>query len=308
MPNININDKVKVSISGMVTEATYIGFDAKYNLPKVRLANGRVVLRKTLDDGSPSTEKAEVLGPQLPSIEEQRQQLIKKFGVNERFAFIEQMTDMVIKQQSYGLVITGSGGLGKTHTVLDRLVKAGLKEDHDYVMIKGTTTPKALYRTLYENATKIVVFDDCDSVFDTETSVNILKAALDTYKIRKIKWLSERTAFNSDLPLEFSFEGGIIFVSNLSHEDFEQTIISRSHYVNLDMTREEKMTRIESIAKEVLPEVPMKLKDECLEVIKEILYAVKDLNIRTFIKVVQIRLDNKKNWKDLAIYTSINGK
>lgn len=43
-----------------------------------------------------------------------------------------------------------------------------------------------LYMALFINRDKLIVFDDCDSVFGNIDSVNILKAALDSYDTRMV--------------------------------------------------------------------------------------------------------------------------
>ena len=49
------------------------------------------------------------------------------FGINERFAILEDFVDMVATKTIPSAVITGQGGLGKSHTVFASLAKAGLK-------------------------------------------------------------------------------------------------------------------------------------------------------------------------------------
>jgi hypothetical protein len=60
-------------------------------------------------------------------------------------------------------------------------------------VIKGAMTALGLYAQLYKYSDKknVLIFDDCDSVFADELALNILKAALDSGKTRKICWNSD---------------------------------------------------------------------------------------------------------------------
>ena len=107
------------------------------------------------------------------------------------------MTDMVAMLASgaqASVVVTGPGGLGKSFTVTKALADCGmtdvslledfavgtvLKTAKTFRVIKGYSTPKGLYRTLYENKDGVIVFDDCDSVLKDPVSLNLLKGALD---------------------------------------------------------------------------------------------------------------------------------
>ena len=50
------------------------------------------------------------------------------FSVPERFEFITQFVDLIAQKKVNSFILTGSGGLGKTHTVVETLKKRGLKE------------------------------------------------------------------------------------------------------------------------------------------------------------------------------------
>ena len=68
----------------------------------------------------------------------------------------------------------------------------GLRESYDFVHFKGRATAAGLFITLYENSDKIIVLDDCDSVFKDDDAVNILKGALDSYDTRKISYITTK--------------------------------------------------------------------------------------------------------------------
>jgi hypothetical protein len=172
-----------------------------------------------------------------------------------------------------------------------------------FVTIKGYSTAKGLYRTLYENRKSTIVFDDCDSVLKDAVSLNLLKGALDSYSRRIISW---RADFKDDeLPNSFEFKGRVVFISNMSSSSLDQAILTRSMVVDLTMTAEQKIERMKHILaeSEFMPEFDMESKNDALELIASLKDSVKELSLRTLIQVVKIRKSNpNNNWKDLAEY------
>jgi len=240
----------------------------------------------------------------------------ERFGINTRFEFVEKLVNMVASGVQPSAVITGEGGLGKTYTVRKTLEDAGLEdmtailneaEDGDvienaYITIKGFSTAKGLYRTLYENNGKIILFDDCDSILKDPVALNILKGALDSYDRRYISWNAEMKE-SDDLPRSFEFTGSIIFISNMDQDKIDQAVRSRSMMIDLTMTDEQKIDRMEHIALsgDFLPQYEAEIKTDALNLLREIKDEVKEISLRTLIAVAKIRASNT-DWKDLATY------
>lgn len=226
----------------------------------------------------------------------------KQFDINDKFRFLENMVGMVVKKTAVSMIITGEGGLGKTFTVKKEIAKRDLVEDFDYTIIKGYSTPRGLYRTLYENSDKLIVFDDCDEVLKDATAKNLLKGALDSYDERKISWITNKEL--PDLPSEFDFEGRIIFISNMPPEKIDQAILSRSMSIDLSMTPDVKIERMQNILSKIRPDVPMDVKQECLDLLDNNKQYCQDLNFRTLMKIIGMRTDpdNQNDWEDMAIY------
>lgn len=239
-----------------------------------------------------------------------------KFGINKRFEFVEKLVTMVASGVQPSAIVTGEGGLGKTYTVTKTLEANGYKDISDladfqvgsiintrkcFTFVKGYSTPKGLYRTLYENNKSIIVFDDCDSVLKDPVALNILKSALDSYGKRIISWNADMR--DEDLPRSFNFEGRVIFISNLDEGKIDQAIRSRSMMIDLSMTNEQKIDRMEFIASspEFLPEYDAVAKSDALALIREIKDEVKEISLRTLISVTKIRSAND-DWKELATY------
>lgn len=240
-----------------------------------------------------------------------------RFTINERFGFVSDMVAMLAKGDQASVVVSGPGGLGKSYTVTDALTKCGLKDistlddlavgtrihgSKAFRVIKGYSTPKGLYRTLYENKDGVVVFDDCDSVLKDPVSLNLLKAALDSYDRRIISWRADIK--DEDLPTTFEFKGRVVFISNLPSDALDQAIISRSLAVDLTMTAEQKIDRMRYLLDQpgFMPDYSKEHKNDALDLIGGLVNKVKELSLRTLIQVTKIRKSAGARWKDLAEY------
>jgi len=276
--------------------------------------NGKVVVRSKYESAV-KAKLAEMSG----SVAEAEQVVAaknEKYGINERFAFVEKLVTMVATGVQPSAVITGEGGLGKTYTVTKTLEANGLKDISDlgefqvgtvlnarkcFVFVKGYSTAKGLYRTLFENQKGTIVFDDCDAVLKDTVALNLLKGALDSYGKRVISWNADMK--DDDLPRSFNFEGRVIFISNMDQDKIDQAIRSRSMMIDLSMTLTQKIDRMEHIAMsdEFLPEYDKQCKMDALALIREVKDEAKEISLRTLITVTKVRASNK-DWKDLATY------
>ena len=241
-----------------------------------------------------------------------------RFSINERFGFVSDMVAMLASGAQASVVVTGPGGLGKSFTVTKALADCGLqdvslledfavgtvlKTAKTFRVIKGYSTPKGLYRTLYENKDGVIVFDDCDSVLKDAVSLNLLKGALDSYSRRIISWRADIK--DEDLPTSFEFKGRVIFISNLASSNIDQAIITRSMAVDLSMTNKQKIERMQHLLSsgEFMPEFDKTIKADAMGLIERLQDSVKELSLRTLIQVTKIRQGAGKNWANLAEYT-----
>lgn len=204
--------------------------------------------------------------------------------------------DMVIKGTQPSLLVTGSPGVGKTYLITRQLKDHGLKPGEDYLHVKGRSTAVGMYITLYENNGKIIVFDDCDSIFGSADAVNVLKGALDSTEPREISWLSGRpikATDGSNVPKQFRFTGRVIFISNLPQKKLDDAIKSRSFVLEVALTPEDMLKKMRKEIKNVSPEVPLPLREEALEFIEEVSKTAKnlELNMRTLVKAIKILKD-----------------
>jgi hypothetical protein len=235
-----------------------------------------------------------------------------RWNVNQKFDFLGKLVHLVISEVNPSCVILGDGGLGKTYTVKAQLAKAGLTEGHDFEFFSGTATAAGLYRLLYENNGKLIVFDDCDAVLKDPTAVNVLKAALDSYDVRKVAWVSSLRV--DGLPQSFEFTGRIIFISNLDMNRIPEPIVSRSISIDLTMNMEEKIERMAALLPTLEKSVSLEAKEEVLALLKEHRSEIKNLNLRTLLKAVRIRkayeaqtdANGEPIWRELALFAVLS--
>lgn len=217
---------------------------------------------------------------------------------------------------------------GKSYTLNKQLDARGMTNKEDYVIVKGKATPKALYGELFLNNGKLIVFDDADSVFGNEDSVNILKGALDSSPVRNISWKSSQTydpslfelddepgvydldamhhkALNEGkYPNEFDFDGRVIFISNIPGHKMDTAIKSRSFNVDVMIKAKDLLNRMGTILNDVEPDLPINedQRKETLKLLKDTIGDddSKEVTLRTLVKALKLRSSGSKNWKRLV--------
>ena len=219
--------------------------------------------------------------------------VVEKRDPKVMFNNLERLTKMVGRGIQPSLVITGGAGLGKTYLVKKTLTDMGLEEAKQFVHFKGRATAAGLFVTLYENSDKIIVLDDCDSVFKDMDAVNMLKAALDSYDTRKLSYISTKPlkdAYGDPVPRHFEFTGKIIFISNISQSKLDDAIKSRSFVSDISMNIKQMFQRIDDLKDQIETKIPIEVKDTALEIMKglEKKYDGVEINLRSFIKACRI--------------------
>ena len=219
--------------------------------------------------------------------------VVEKRDPKVMFNNLERLTKMVGRGIQPSLVITGGAGLGKTYLVKKTLTDMGLEEAKQFVHFKGRATAAGLFVTIYENSDKIIVLDDCDSVFKDVDAVNLLKAALDSYDTRKLSYISTKPlkdTYGDPVPRHFEFTGKIIFISNISQSKLDEAIKSRSFVADISMNTKQMFQRIDDLKNQIETKIPNEVKDKALEIMKglEKKYDGVEINLRSFIKACRI--------------------
>lgn len=252
-----------------------------------------------------------------------------------KFDNLKKLLTYVSKGRGKSLFIYGGPGTGKSFTTMDILKSTGRTKNKDFIVVKGKVTPMALYTTLYMNReeNKLIVFDDADSAFKGQDSANILKAALDSYDTRTISWVSSATKnvqsmspaareeyqaeldddlksnkskTDMKLPSEFDYKGKIVFISNLKEKDVDSAIMSRSFKIDMTLSDEEILGRIEGIVQHIGDDdIPVEKKMEVLNVLKQKVRGgeIQHVNMRTFVAALDLYASGIPDWYNLISYS-----
>jgi hypothetical protein len=240
-----------------------------------------------------------------------------------RFEVLKDMTSAVKEGTVRAMIVTGPPGVGKSFGVDEVLSRDDLfnklgERKPKYEIVKGAMSAIGLYTKLYQYSEKgnVIVFDDCDSVLLDDLSLNILKAALDSSKKRTISWNTDsRILRNEGVPDKFEFKAGAIFITNIKFEnvrskklqDHLAALESRCHYVDLQMdTDREKCLRIKQIVQDGMLdsyEFEDVQRDEVVDFVMENRAKMRELSLRTVLKVADLRKSFTNNWKAMAEVT-----
>jgi hypothetical protein len=246
--------------------------------------------------------------------------------LRERFEILDDMTRAVKKGAVRAMIVTGPPGVGKSFGVEKVLSKHDVFADvandsklKKYEVVKGAMSAIGLYSKLYEYSDKksILVFDDCDSVLLDDLSLNILKAALDTSKRRMIHWNTDSRLLRSEgVPNSFEFKGGAIFITNIKFDhvkskklqDHLEALESRCHYLDLTIdTEREKLLRIKQVVTECGMLDDYDLDDQAKLDVVDFVDAnkakMRELSLRTVLKVADLRASFPDKWKSVAEMT-----
>ena len=294
---------------------------------KVGAAGGYVTVDGTSVNGFPDRnlkikcggpEDYELVGVETKPTqrEESDEEIIER--IRERFDMLKDMTKAVKKGDVRAMIVSGPPGVGKSHgveEVLDRYrMMEQLGAERKYEVIKGAMSPIGLYCKLFKMADKgsVVVFDDCDSIFNDELSLNILKAALDSKKTRTIHWNTDSFKLrNEGVPDKFKFEASAIFITNLKFDKVKgklrehlSALESRCHYMDLTIDSErDKMLRIKQVIRDGMLDnykLDDDVKDEIIDFVDINKKRLRELSLRTVLKVADLAVAFPQRWESYA--------
>ena len=181
-----------------------------------------------------------------------------------RFEVLDEMSRACINGDIRAMIVSGPPGVGKSYGVETQMERASMFDKLAgkkvrFQIVKGAMTALGLYSQLYKysDTKNVLIFDDCDSVFTDDLSLNILKAALDSGKTRRICWNSDSRLLREEgIPNTFNFNGSAIFITNLKFgnlkskklQDHLEALQSRCHFLDLTIDGDrDKMLRIKQV-------------------------------------------------------------
>lgn len=247
--------------------------------------------------------------------------------INKRVTVMDQIADGVLAGEIPSMIVYGAPGIGKSFTIMNALKESNIKHE----VIKGSVRAPGIIQALFRARDGgVVVFDDSDSVFADEESLNLLKAALDSEDVRQISWrkqspwLSEVASENgvsiSDIQ-DFEFKGGIIFITNKDLKSLAakedrmsehfKALISRSMYIDLTIdTIRSKTLRVRDIFVNKGMAASLGLDEGRAEEVMDFVEANKDrmneISLRMIKMVAKTAVADPENWKDIIEVTKMS--
>lgn len=239
--------------------------------------------------------------------------------IRERFDVLTDLTSSAITGDIRAVIVSGSPGVGKSHSVIEALEKAD-PDEKTWTVVKGYSRSTGLVKTLYQyrHPGNVIVFDDIDNIFADDVALNLFKAVADSSSRRRVSWLSEYKLVDEEsaelIPSHFDFEASIVFLTNL---DFQamidkghkfskhlEAVMSRSLYLDLTLkTRRDCLIRIRQVVEDgLLNNLSVEARADVISFIEVHADSLRELSLRTLIKIGGLRSSNP-NWERIARIT-----
>jgi hypothetical protein len=268
----------------------------------------------------PSNTESTVISTKVVETDDQAMDRIAN-----RFAILDEMASACIAGDIRSMIVTGPPGVGKSFGVTTQMEKATLFDKiagkkPRYQIVKGTMSAIGLFALLYKysDSKNILVFDDCD-IWSDPDALNILKAALDSGKTRRISYNKDSRILREEgVPNTFEFKGSVIFITNVdiantkrnANKPHMEALQSRSHFLDLTINSErDKMLRIRQVYRDADPGlfVDYNFSKEQEETILNFMWdnhtRLREISLRMTIKIADLVKISPNNWKSLATAT-----
>ena len=282
---------------------------AQYQAPKD-------VIRISVDSESKLRDK-----PPAQPKDETDEEVIER--MRQRFDILSDMTKATKRGDVRAMIVSGPPGVGKSFGVESVLEKYNTLTTlgnlpPKFEVCKGAMSPIGLYCKLYNFSSRdnVLVFDDCDSILLDDLSLNILKAALDSKKVRKICWNTDSHMLRREgVPDQFEFAGSVIFITNIKFDnvkskklrDHLEALESRCHYIDLTIdTLREKLLRIQQIVKDGMLNsyaLPDETKQQVVQYIWDHKRRLREVSLRTVLKIADLAKAFPNTWQAMASST-----
>ena len=259
--------------------------------------------------------------PQVPAVVETDDEAMNRIAT--RFAILDEMSKATTNGGIRAMIVSGPPGVGKSFGVEQQLEKASMFDrlagkTLKYEVVKGAMTALGLYACLFKHSDKnhVLVFDDCDSVLMDDLSLNILKAALDSGKRRRIYWNSDSNMLRREgIPDAFDFNGSCIFITNIKFENLKskklqdhlEALQSRCHFLDLTIdTERDKLLRIKQVHRDTDGGLFRDYhfendeSDQVLQFMWDHKSRLRELSMRMALKIADLVKISPDNWRVLA--------
>lgn len=250
---------------------------------------------------------------ELRKKEEETNSKLKQIQIQdiESACYMEMDTyiDMIKHGSSYGVIIEGDGGTGKTWRAMNHL------KEVQYSYTDSYTTPQALYIWLYHHRDEdVLVIDDCAGFMNNEKVLAFLKGGLwhvGENKNRIIHYMTPkpiRDANGQYVPSVFTLSAKLIIITN--HLNIKNphvlAVLSRVDYCKIVIDHDEMISIMGQIAERDYENLTYDERIEVFNYLKEkTTIATEHLNIRSLIKcfnrkIYSNAIGKPDFWKKLA--------
>ncbi|MBN1156410.1 hypothetical protein JXA85_02255 [Candidatus Woesearchaeota archaeon] len=205
--------------------------------------------------------------------EKEAQKIVEEFNksiqcknqdITKHYARLRKSVELTAKGYFKSTFLHGKAGLGKSYQVTAILNELGFKLNSEkglpvkntkdfYTVFSGDMSLAYLYRFLYENNGKLIIFRDLVKLINSLRTIDILKATTETHGRRVVqKGLYSKK--QEDLPDSFVCESRFIFEMNSlkfrgDMRDDVEALLSRGDYVSTVFSFEEVSDIMKQIAK-----------------------------------------------------------
>ena len=240
-----------------------------------------------------------------------------------RFEVLDEMSRAAINGDIRAMIVSGPPGVGKSYGVETQMERASMFDKLAgkkvrFNIVKGAMTALGLYAQLYKysDSKNVLIFDDCDSVFTDDLALNILKAALDSGKTRRICWNSDSRLLREEgIPNTFNFNGSAIFITNLKFgnlkskklQDHLEALQSRCHFLDLTIDGDrDKMLRIKQVHRDADGGLfsDYDFTEEQSQMVIDFMWdnhtKLREVSLRMCLKIADLVKISPGNWKNLA--------
>jgi len=268
------------------TEKNYLATNFKHNSDEIRASESEMtdnLQRKgVLEHVSGDRYKIHpnLLKPVKTQKEESMTDEDHLKSAQDKMSDYQDMVDTFLQVPNTNILVYGSGGTGKTFNMIKsindqdlRKFEPGMEEgsdEYDVRVVSSKVTPAELYKLLYLNRDKKIVFDDVTSIFENDDSLELLKHALDTGDDALVQWNSSKKVYHEThggdedhpdyqkypLPKAFKFKGQAAIITNKAAEEFSsdphlRALKTRCWSKSLQMSKKETAAMIGSVLDKV---------------------------------------------------------
>ena len=302
----------ELASSDTITRAQAMAVKDKYNMkfPYHVVNAGNKVSRGVFKFSLPMSIQSVV-------VEESDNELNNR--IKETYATLDKLVEAIATDNGINsLIVSGAAGLGKSFEV-NKVLNRVNSGEYGYVFHRGYLRATHLFRLLWENRLpgQTIVLDDVDTIFSDETSLNMLKAALELKTSRTISWGSEKEFIDQDgevIPRYFEYQGNVIFLTNLPFSDLSNgsnknaphlsALESRSLVLDLKIkTKREFMAKIRMTVDDGMLRDKGLYDDEAakiLQFMEDNIDRLKELSLRMAEKLAALYLMDSKDWEMMA--------